>query len=114
MTIHDAIEAVNAVALIVFIILSSALVAVLGRRIYMYRRAKWPIPLLLRRNLVFFGGLGGLVFESALLRVIGGALFTSDTILRLGFIVQYDVVALLLFSYYLKVEAMDVNDPRRP
>lgn len=114
MSIRDIIDVINLAALIVFIFLLGGMLAIMTRRLSLYRRAGWPTPALLRRNLIFFGGLGGLVLESIVLRVVGGDLFTADSLFRLGFIAQYDVVAIMLFAYYLKVEAIDVSDPSTP
>jgi hypothetical protein len=107
----DAIATVNNIALIVTTFLLGGLIAVLGRRTYLYRKAGWKLPALLKRNLIFFGGLAGLIVESIVLRVVGGDLFTGDTLLRLLFVLHYDVIVVLLFAYYLKVEAVDVEDP---
>lgn len=110
--IHDLIDLINSIALGLIIFLLGGLIAVLGRRLYLYRKAGWPIPALLRRNLIFFGGLGGLVAESIILRSVAGDLFTGDTLLRLAFILHYDIIVILLFSYYLKTEAVDIEDPQ--
>lgn len=109
--IADAISAVNSGAFIVIVAVLGALVAVLGRRLFLYRRAGWTVPLLLKRNLILFGGLGGLVSEAIVLRAVFPEAFTGDTLLRLAFIIHYDVVVIALFLYYLKVEALDVEDP---
>ena len=106
-----AINLVNLIALWLFVFVTGGLVAVLTRRLLLYRRAERPTPLLLKRNLVFFGGLAGLILESVALRVIGGDLFTGDTLLRLLFVLHYDIIAIALFVYYLKTEISDVNDP---
>lgn len=106
------IEAINLVAVVILVFLLGGLVTTLARRVWLYRRAQWPVPMLLRRNLIFFGGLGGLVAESIALRAIAGDLFTGDTLLRLLFVLHYDIITILLFSYYLKTEVTDINDPK--
>jgi len=107
------IDTINTLALIVFIFLTGGLVAALTRRLYLYRAAQWPVPVLLKRNLIFFGGFGALILESVLLRVVGGDIFTGPTLLRLLFILHYDIIAIALFAYYLKVEVTDVDDPKK-
>lgn len=105
------IDAINLGAVFILVFLVGALIAILGRRWALYRRAGWPIPTLLKRNLIFFGGLGGLIAEAVVLRVAGGDLFTAPSLLRLLFVIHYDIIFVLLFAYYLKVEALDVDDP---
>lgn len=111
--IHSLIDVINVVAFGIVIFLIGGLVAVLGRRLVQYRRAGMTIPVLLRRNLIFFGGIGGLVIESVALRAIAGDLFTGDTLLRLIFVLHYDVIVILLFTYYLKTEALDLDDDQQ-
>lgn len=105
------IDAINVGALVVFVFLLGSLLAILGRRTVLYRRAGWSLPLLLRRNLIFFGTLGLLAGESMILRVVGGDLFTEPSLLRLAFILQYDVVFIGALAYYVKTEAIDIEDP---
>jgi hypothetical protein len=111
--IEALIETINVIFLAVFVFLTGGLVAALARRLYLYRAAKWPVPILLKRNLIFFGGFGALILESILLRVVGGDLFTGPTLLRLLYIAHYDVIATALFAYYLKVEVTDIDDPKK-
>ena len=108
----DIIDGVNLIAVIMLVFLIGALVAILGRWWALYRRAGWAIPSLLKRNLIFFGGLGGLIIESIILRVVGGDLFTAPSLLRLLFVIHYDIIFVILFGYYLKVEALDMDDPQ--
>lgn len=110
--IAGTIDAINQIAVVALLVVLGGLLTVLGRRVYLYRKAGWSIPLLLKRNLVLFGGLGGLVAESILLRAWLPDLFTGPTLLRLGFVLHYDIIVIILFLYYLKVEAFDIEDPQ--
>ena len=105
------IDSINLLAAVVLVFLLGALVFTLVRRAYLYRKAGWSLPLLLRRNLILFGALGFLVGESVILRAVGGTLFTAPSLLRLLFILHYDVIVVLAFAYYLKTEITDIEDP---
>ena len=113
MTIHDLITLVNAVALMVFVGLSGATVFAMLLRLVAYRRASQPIPALLKRGLVLIGAFLVIGAEVVLLRAYDITL-AEDSLERLAFIVQYDLIILSALGYYTKVEIFDVDDPEKP
>ena len=113
MTIATAISLVNGVALVIFLVLLGATVFSMLLRVRDYRRARAPLPVILKRGLVLFGALSIIGAEATALRVLGVTL-PEGSIERLTFTVQYDVILLGALAYYAKTELFDVDDPSKP
>lgn len=110
----ELINAVNGVAVLIFLVLLGAVIVSMSRRVILYRRAGLPMPVILKRGWLLFGAMGLLASESVVLRVLGGDLFTGPTLLRLAFIIQFDVIFLTALAYYTKTELFDVDDEDTP
>ena len=104
------IAIVNFVALLAFVGLSGATLFAMVRRLVLFRRAEQPLPVLLKRGLVLIGALLIIGLELALLRVLEVTL-APDSLERLVFIVQSDLIILTALGYYTKVEIFDIDDP---
>jgi hypothetical protein len=108
--VPDLISAVNAAALVVFVALSGATVFAMLLRFVRFRRAGVPVPALLKRGLVLIGAFLIIGFDVVALRAYG-IILAEDSVERLVFIIQYDVIILTALGYYTKVELFDVDDP---
>lgn len=112
MSLHGAIEVVNAIGLASFLVLLGAVVFSMLQRLYLYKTAGLPLPVILKRGLVLFAALSVLGGETAVLRILG-IQFGQDSIERLLFIIQANIILIGAMSYYAKVELFDMDDPRK-
>jgi hypothetical protein len=107
------IDIVNFVAAILFLGLLGAVLFSMARRLRLYKQAELPVPVILKRGFVLFAALALLGFETLLIRAIGIDL-ANNSVLRLAFIVQSDIIMIGAFAYYAKVELFDIDDPNEP
>lgn len=113
MTIGTITAIVNGIALVIFLLLLGATLFSLARRVYDYRMAGLPLPVILKRGFVLFLALGIIGAEATALRVLGVHL-EDGSVERLFFTVQYDVILLSALAYYTKTELFDIDDPDKP
>ena len=103
---------VNWVALVIFLLLLGATLFSMARRMYDYRTAGVPFPVLLKRGFVLFAALGLIGAEAVALRALGIVL-EEGSVERLAFTVQYDLILLGALAYYTKTELFDIDDPNK-
>jgi hypothetical protein len=111
--IATAIHIVNAVSLVIFLLLLGATLFSMVGRVLDYRRAKLPLPVLLKRGIVLFVALVLIGGETAVLRALGVTLGEAS-IERLIFITQANAILLIALGYYAKVELFDLDDEDKP
>jgi CDP-diglyceride synthetase len=106
-----ALALINALALLVFVVLVTACLFGMIRRVILYQRARQRLPVVLRRDLALFGALAVAVLELLAVRAFD-IQFIEWT--RLAFTLQWDALILGGLAYWVKVELFDVDDPDKP
>lgn len=105
----EALQILNLLAFMTYLVLSGVILAVLISRYNLYRRAKERIPVLLKRDIVLFGAIVILFGESLLIRSMNITIFIADDWPRLVFILQQNIIGIGALVYWAKVELTDLN-----
>lgn len=103
-------EALNVVALLIFVTLLGAGLFGLLRRLRLYFIAQESVPILMRRDIVLLGALALIGLESMGLRALGVAL-QENSWERVVYSAQQDFILLSAVFYWVWVELFDIDDP---
>lgn len=96
----DLLTVFNYVILVVFLLLSTFIVGRIGVRLYRFLKLKLPVPILLKRDIFFFGAFLFFVGSGITALVLGFTNLGKEPL----WVVPRSLVAILATAYWAKVE----------
>lgn len=109
-TVEGLTTVVNIVASILSLGLIGAILFSMLRRVIAYRKAEQGVPTLLKSGISLFLALSIIAVQTIVIRLLSITL-PPDSLERLVYITETDVIVIGALVYYAKAELFDVDDP---